>query len=291
MALDPIANSFANGSFAGKVAVVTGSTQGLGAATASLFAARGAAGLIISGRNVERGEAVAAALTSSTTKAVFVPSELSDADSCLSLIGAADAEFGRIDVLVNAAAYTVRGSIVDTTVELWDRMMNINARAPFLLTQAAVAVMRREQIAGSIVNVSSVAAHGGQEFLNPYTASKAALNAWTKNTAFALAPDRIRVNVIAPGWMNTEGEDLIQRRFHEADDGWHDSVAAEQPFGRLIDPNEAARAIAFAASDESGLMTGAIIDFDQRIIGTGTPENPGVVSLKDTDWGQAENLS
>lgn len=283
-------DSFRNASFAGKVAVVTGSTQGLGAATASLFAARGVEGLVISGRNVERGAAVAAALDSDTTRAVFVPSELSEVESCHDLIKAVDDKFGRVDVLVNAAAYTVRGSIVDTTVELWDRMMNINARAPFLLTQAAAAIMRREQTPGSIVNVSSVAAHGGQEFLNPYVASKAALNAWTKNTAFALAPDRIRVNVVAPGWMNTEGEDVIQRRFHGGDDGWYASAAAEQPFGRLIDPNEAARAIAFAASDESGLMTGAIINFDQRIIGTGTPENPGTTSLTDTDWGQAELL-
>jgi len=287
---DANTDPFENGSFAGKVAIVTGSTQGLGAATASLFAARGAEGLVITGRNVERGEAVAAALNTETTKAIFVPAELADADSCQALIAAADTEFGRIDVLVNAAAYTVRGSVVDTTVELWDQMMNINARAPFLLTQGAAAVMRRQQTPGSIVNISSVAAHGGQSFLNPYVASKAALNALTKNAAFALAPDRIRINVIAPGWMNTEGEDLIQRRFHGGDDTWYEQAAAEQPFGRLIDPHEAARAIAFAASDESGLMTGAIIDFDQRVIGTGTPENPGVVSLRDTDWGQAEVL-
>jgi len=232
MSADANADSFRNGSFAGKVAVVTGSTQGLGAATATLFAARGAEGLIITGRNAERGNAVAASLNSATTTAKFVPAELSDVASCHALIEAADAEFGRIDVLVNAAAYTVRGSIVDTTVELWDRMMNINARAPFLLTQAAAAIMRREQTPGSIVNVSSVAAHGGQEFLNPYVASKAALNAWTKNTAFALAPDRIRVNVVAPGWMNTEGEDLIQRRFHDGHDGWYASADATRSRSR-----------------------------------------------------------
>lgn len=278
-------------SFAGKVAVITGSTQGLGAATARLFQARGAEGLVVSGRNIDRGKAVAAELDGADCRAVFVPVELSDPDSCQALIAAADAEFGRVDVLVNAAAYTVRGSIVDTSVELWDMMMNVNARAPFLLTQAASAIMRREKIPGSVVSVSSVAASGGQEFLNPYAASKAALNAWTKNTAYALAPDRIRVNVVAPGWMHTEGEDLVQRRFHDGGDDWYANAAAEQPFGRLIDPNEAARAIAFAASDESGLMTGAIIQFDQRVIGTGDPANPGTTPLADTDWGQPEILS
>lgn len=283
-------SAFAHGSFSGKIAVITGSTQGLGAATARLFRARGAEGVVLSGRNRDRGQAMAAELDGDGCRAVFVATELGDADSCAELIATADTTFGRIDTLVNAAAYTVRGSIVDTTVELWDMMMNVNARAPFLLTQSAAAIMRREKTAGTVVNVSSVAAHGGQEFLNPYVASKAALNAWTKNTAFALAPDRIRVNVVAPGWMHTEGEDLIQRRFHDGGDDWYERAAADQPFGRLIDPNEAARAIAFAASEESGLMTGAIIDFDQRIIGTGTPENPGVASLTETDWGQAEIL-
>lgn len=275
-------------SFDRKVALVTGSTQGLGESTARLFAERGAMGVAITGRNRERGEAVAGSLRDDGVDAIFVASDLSDSASCQQLIADVDAHFGRLDVLVNGAALTVRGSILDTPPELFDQMMAVNARAPFLLTQGAAHIMRREGNGGAVVNISSVAAHGGQEFLTPYSMSKAALWAMTKNVAFSLAPDRIRVNCLNPGWMDSPGEHIIQRRFHNNSQNWLAEAEAQQPFGRLIKTAEAARAIAFLASDESGLMTGAVIDYDQTIAGAGQPVNPGTSPMPDNLTAQLE---
>jgi len=261
-------------SLQGKYAVITGSTQGLGEATARLFAERGASGVIITGRNAERGAAVAADLTGQGCTAHFVPAELADIDDCRRIMAAADEHFGRVDILVNAAAVTARGTIWDTTVELWDQTLDANVRAPFFLIQAAVKIMQREGIAGSIINISSVAANGSVPFLAPYAISKGALNILTKNVAYAVMRHRIRVNALNLGWMDTPAEDVIQRQYHSHGQDWLAAAEAAQPFGRLLKTDEVARAIAYLASDESGMMTGAIIDFDQSVIGAGLQPIP-----------------
>lgn len=263
------------GRFDGKVALITGSTQGVGEAVARRLVDEGAAGIVVCGRSQERGRAVAAALTAAGTEALFVPVELGEADSCRALLATTDARWGRIDVLVNAAALTLRGSITDTTVELWDTMMNVNLRAPFLLMQGAIAIMRREGSGGAIVNVGSVASHGGAPVLLPYAASKAALATMTKNVAYSVAWDRIRVNCLNPGWMDTPGEDATQRRFHDGGDNWLEKAEAGMPFGRLIKLHEVAAVIAFLASDDAGLMTGSVVDYDQSIVGAGNSPVPG----------------
>ena len=118
-----------------------------------------------------------------------------------------------------------------------------------------------------MVNILSMSAHGGQPFLAAYSGSKGALATLTRNAACSLMPWRIRVNGLNIGWMNTPGEDRIMRVYHDAQDGWLEEAAAAQPFGRLIEPAEVARAVAFLVSRESGLMTGSIIDFDQSVLG------------------------
>jgi NAD(P)-dependent dehydrogenase (short-subunit alcohol dehydrogenase family) len=251
----------------GKVAVVTGGTQGLGEAVARLFAERGAAGLVICGRQREKGEAVAADLTAQGCRTAYVAADLARVEDARAVAAAADREFGRVDALVNAAGITDRGTIFDTTPEHFDRMVAVNVRAPFFLMQDAAKIMRREGIEGAMVNILSMSAHGGQPFLTAYSLSKGALATLTKNAAFGLMPWRIRVNGLAIGWMATPGEDAIMRREHGATDGWLERAAAEQPFGRLIDPSEVARACAYLVSAESGLMTGAVVDFDQSVLG------------------------
>ncbi|MEM8925609.1 MAG: SDR family oxidoreductase [Actinomycetota bacterium] len=275
------ADSFAAGRFDGKVAVITGSSQGLGEATARLMAERGAAGVVVCGRDGDKANAVARSLGCATE---VVVADLADPTAPETIMNAADAAFGRVDVLVNAAALTVRGSVWNTDAELWDRMFAVNTRSPALLISAAARIMKREGAAGSIVNVGSVAAHGGQDFLYPYSASKLALQAVTRNAAFSLMRHRIRVNLVQPGWMATPGEDVIQKRFHGADDGWLDDAAAGLPFGRLIDPLELARTLCHLASDESGMMTGAVIDFDQTVTGAGDAPRPDLAPV----WGEDE---
>ena len=255
--------------FAGKVALVTGSTQGLGEAIVRRFAAEGAAGLVVCGRNQERGRRVAAATRDLGCDTIFVPAELGELNSIEELVAAADRHFGRIDVLVNAGALTNRGTIIDTTPELWDLLITVNLRAPFFLIQAVAKIMRREHIAGSIVNIGSVAAHGAVPMLAPYAISKGALLPLTRNAGFALSRDHIRVNTLNIGWMDTPGEDAIQRSYHGAGDDWLAAAEARMPFGRLLKPDEVAKAVAFLASDDSGMMTGSVVDFDQSVIGAG----------------------
>lgn len=261
-------------SLQGKVAVITGSTQGLGETTARLFKARGARGLIVTGRSRSRGEAAAASLTGDGCTAHFVQADLAEVADCRRIIAAADVHFGALHILVNCAALTERGTIWDTSPELFDRMMAVNVRAPFFLMQEAIKLMQRDGIAGSIVNISSVAAYGSVPMLSPYAASKAALNILTKNVAYSVMRRHIRVNTLALGWMDTPGEAEIQRRYHTADPDWLQKAEAAQPFGRLLKPEEVARAIAFLASDESGLMTGSVVDFDQSVAGAGPQPVP-----------------
>ncbi|MEM7534710.1 MAG: SDR family oxidoreductase [Chloroflexota bacterium] len=266
----------------GKVAVITGSTQGLGEATARLFAERGAAGIIVTGRNAERGNAVAADLSAGGCPAHFVQADLSDADACRTIVAAADQHFGKVHVLVNAGALTVRGNIWNTEPDLFDLMMATNARAPLILMQDACKLMQREGNGGSIINISSVASFGSEQFLLPYAASKGALNVMTKNIAYAVMRYGIRVNALAIGWMDTPGEDVIQKRFHGNNENWLAEAEARLPFGRLLKADEVARAIAFLASDESGMMTGAVVDFDQSVRDGGPVSAPP--PLDDPYW-------
>jgi NAD(P)-dependent dehydrogenase (short-subunit alcohol dehydrogenase family) len=255
----------------GKIAVVTGGTQGLGEAIARLFAQRGAAGIVICGRNSENGERVAKEISASGCPTVFVKADLAKVPDCRNVVASADRRFGRVDALVNAAALTDRGDIFDTTEERYNEIFDVNVRAPFFLIQEAARIMRREKIAGTVVNIQSMSAHGGQPFITAYCASKGALATLTRNVAHSLLKFRIRVNGLNIGWMSTPGEDRIMKTYHGAKDGWLDEAVKSKPFGRLLDPKEVARACAYLSSDESGLMTGANIDFDQNVVGTADP--------------------
>lgn len=251
----------------GKIAVVTGGTQGLGAAVARQFAAAGATGLVICGRNREKGIVVAGAIEATGIPVEFVAADLGRVDDCRSVIAAADRRFGRVDILVNAAGLTDRGNLLNSSPELFDRMFAINVRAPFFLMQDAVKIMIREGIQGGIVNIGSTSERAGQPFLSTYSASKGALATLTRNSGYALMRNRIRVNQLDIGWMASDGEDRVQREYHGADPDWLTKVAAAQPFGRLLAPEEVAKAVAFLASDDSGMMTGSVIQFDQSVWG------------------------
>jgi NAD(P)-dependent dehydrogenase (short-subunit alcohol dehydrogenase family) len=255
----------------GKIAIVTGGSQGLGEAIARLFGERGAAGLVICGRNAKGGERVASEISAAGCPTVFVRADLSNVADCRKVVAKADERFGRVDALVNAAGLSDRGDIFDTTEERFNEIFAVNVRAPFFLIQESVRIMRRDKIAGSIVNIQSMSAHGGQPFITAYCTSKGALATLTKNVAHSLLKFRIRVNGLNIGWMSTPGEDRIMKTYHDAKDGWLEAAVKSKPFGRLLDPKEVARACAYLCSDESGLMTGSNIDFDQNVVGAGDP--------------------
>jgi NAD(P)-dependent dehydrogenase (short-subunit alcohol dehydrogenase family) len=263
------------GQFAGKVAAITGGTQGLGEAIARLFAARGVAALAICGRNVERGERIASELSGAGCPTEFVHADLERVEDARNFIDSAEASFGRLDILVNCAAATDRGTIETTTEEIWDRLFTLNVKSQFFLTQRAVEVMRRHRTEGAIANIGTMVAYGGPPYLIAYSASKGALMSMTRGLGNALKRDRIRINTLNIGWTNTPREHVVQTEVHSRPENWLEIVSRNQPFGRLIEPEEVARVIAFMCSAEAGLMTGAVIDFDQTIIGT-MDENPGV---------------
>lgn len=265
----------------GKVCVVTGATQGLGAAIARRLAAAGAAGIVVTGRNAERGTMVAREIAEKHgIGAHFVQADFAKVEDCRHVIDETDRLFGRIDVLVNAGASTARGTILDTSPETFDALFSTNVRGPYFLMQAAIRLMIAKGTEGAICNIGSISALSGQPFINAYCASKGALTTLTANTAFSVMANRIRVNQLNVGWMASDNERLIQAEAGDPD--WEAKAAANLPFGRLVDPEEAARAVNFIVSDDAGLMTGAIVNFDQSVWGAvagGMPVPEGPMRL------------
>ncbi len=266
----------------GKVCLITGATQGLGAAIARRLAAAGAAGIIVTGRNQARGEAVATSIQDAHgTQARFIPADFAAIEDCRHAVAETDRLFGRIDVLVNAGASTARGTILDTSPETFDALFATNVRGPYFLMQAAIRLMIRDALPGAICNIGSISALAGQPFINAYCASKGALTTLTANTAFSVAANRIRVNQLNVGWMASDNENSVQIAAGSGED-WAAAAAAKLPFGRLVDPEEAARAVNFLVSDDAGLMTGAIVNFDQSVWGAvagGMPAPDGPMKL------------
>ena len=253
--------------FKDKVVIITGSTQGSGAETARLFAHRGAYGITICGRNEQQGLEIKSEIESIGSKCIFLKADLNEAEECLNIVKKTDSTFGKINSLINVAGFTERGTILSTTQDNYNRNFNINTKAPFLLMQESIKVMIREKIQGTILNVLSMAMYSGMPFLTAYSGSKAALAIITKNVANGVSGHRIRVNALNIGWTDTPGEDTIQKKFHEGGEDWLEKAEAKVPFKRLTKPIDVARAAAYFCSEESGLVTGSIIDYDQTVNG------------------------
>ncbi|WP_198377931.1 SDR family oxidoreductase [Neoroseomonas rubea] len=251
-------------SLRGRVLLVTGGTQGIGEGIARAAAEAGAAGICITGRDAARGRAVADSLG---VPACFVAADLADAAATARIVEHAEAALGPVDGLVNAAGLTDRGTLLDTPVELWDRLFAVNARAPFILTQAVARRLTALGRPGAVVNIITMSSHGGQPFLTAYSSSKGALATFTRNSANGLRRSRIRVNGINIGWADTPGEHAIQARDGRPPD-WLDQAEPAQPFGRLIRPRDVAGLAVYLLSDAAEMMTGALIDFDQNVMGT-----------------------
>jgi NAD(P)-dependent dehydrogenase (short-subunit alcohol dehydrogenase family) len=256
-----------SGRLAGKIAVVTGSTSGIGEGIATLFAQEGAR-VVIHGRDAGRGRKVieqAVELGVARERLAFHPADLTDVEQCQGLVEQAVRLFGGLDILVNNAADVSRGNIENTSLELWERHMAINLRAPFVLTQAAVPHMRARG-GGSIVNIGSINAYIGATKLLSYSTSKGGLMTFTKNVASYLKRYRIRVNQLNVGWTLTDGEDKVMRDDTGRDD-WLEQAIATRSFGRLLLPRDVALAATYYASDESEVVTGSVMDLDEGPVG------------------------
>jgi len=253
--------------FINKVALITGGTQGIGEATAKYFVAEGLSGLAICGRNKNKGDKISKELNLKGCKTIFIKADLSKINDCFKIIGKVDKVFSRIDILINCAAQTDRGSILDTSPKLWDSIFATNVKAPFFLIQGAVKIMIRENIKGVITSVLSIQSYGGSSFLTPYAASKGALKILTKNIASSLLKKQIRVNGLNLGWTDTPNERLIQKKYHKAKKDWFIKAGKTLPFKKLIQPIDVARVLSFMCSEESSIMSGSIIDFAEIVMG------------------------
>ncbi|MFB7734851.1 SDR family NAD(P)-dependent oxidoreductase [Streptomyces sp. NPDC056112] len=237
----------------GRVALVTGATSGIGAATAALLAERGAHVLVAS-RDRTRGEAVVAGIRDRGGRADFVAADLSTAESVRQLAGeAVGAGGGRVDILVNNAGVYPFGPTEQTPQDEVDTVYDLNVKAPFHLV-AALAPAMAARGHGAIVNVSTMVAEYGVSGMALYGSSKAALNLLTKAWAAEFGPRGVRVNAVEPGPTRTEstvgmGEAL-------------DALAAEAPAGRPAAPEEIAEAIAYLASDAASFVQGAVLPAD-----------------------------
>ena len=249
----------------GRFALITGGAQGIGFATAKRFLELGFGGVMLLDRNGAKLKESAAKLKG-LGRVEIIEGDLMDVTLPGRAIGAAVSAFGQLDVLVNAAGNTERCGLDDTTPESYERLFGVNVRAALFMMQEAVKVMRPAR-SGTIINVSSMLAHGGPPNLATYSASKAALNTLTRSAANTVKREGIRAFAINLGWVHTEGEQALQTSFHGLPVDWADEIGRRMPSGRLIVPDDVAGLMAYLVSPSGQMMTGAIIDYEQMPAG------------------------
>lgn len=250
--------------FTDKIALVTGGTSGIGAATARRLASEGAR-VAVCGLEAEAGNRMVTEL-GGEQRALFIHADLTTIEDCYSVIDHTVAVLGGLHVLVNNAASYERATLEFTTPEQFDRLIALNLRAPFFLMQRALPTMQaqyeRAGTGGVVINIGSVNANIGAHNLAAYSATKGGLVTLSRNTAAAWAKWRIRVHVLNLGWTLTEGEIAVQRGQGQPDD-WAELAGADKPWGRLLKPEEIASAIAYFASDEAQVFSGITTVLEQ----------------------------
>ena len=247
-----------------RTALITGGAQGIGAAVAHKFLGDGFSGVLLVDRNAEK---LAAAQKQIGKGAEVYVGDLRDIGTPAAAVAKAIKSFGRLDVVVNAAGNTERCGIADTTPEAFERLFDVNVKAPLFMMQEAAKHMVAAK-SGVIINISSMLAYGGPPNLATYSASKAALVALSRNAANTFKRDGVRVFCVNLGWAATDGEHELQTKFHKLPEDWARRIGKRMPFGRLITADDMAGLCAFLVSPPAQMMTGAVIDYEQMPAGT-----------------------
>jgi 3-oxoacyl-[acyl-carrier protein] reductase len=255
-------------SLAGKVALVTGGSRGLGRAMAQALGEAGAAVALVA-RGLDAASQAADDLAGQGIRAIAVQADITDTAQVDRMVETVTNDLGRIDVLVNNAGIYRAAATLDVSEDHWDAIMTINAKAVFFATQAVLPVMIAQK-SGAIVNLASMAGKIGSKTNLPYNASKAAVVSMTKSLALAHAADGIRVNCVCPGFVETDMWTMVARDqgalLGMTADEFTRQRRAQVPLGRMEKPEDVASVIGFLASPRAGYMTGQALSVDGGLV-------------------------
>lgn len=237
----------------GKIALVTGSTRGLGKAMAARLAQEGAT-VVVTGRDGAKAEEVARELKRQGGEAIGLPLEVSDASSVASLLAAVEQKLGTVDILVNNAGITRDTLLLRMDEEAWDEVIRVNLTGAYRLAKGVLRGMMKKRW-GRIINISSIVGLIGNPGQTNYAASKAALIGFTKSLAREVASRGITVNAVAPGFIASDMTDALSQEQKER-------LVEKIPMGRIGRPEEVASCVAFLASDDASYITGHTLVVD-----------------------------
>lgn len=259
-----------------KVIIITGSTTGIGKAIAICCVSEGAR-VVINGLNRDEGEAVVEGI--GKDKAILHIEDISDPGAPQRLVDVALKAYGRLDAVVNNAAMIVSSNIHTTNLAFLRKVLEVNTVSPFALIQAALPQLSKTR--GCVLNIGSVNAYSGEPNLLPYSISKGAMMTMTRNLGDTLMREEgVRVNQINPGWVLTENE-TMRKREHGLTENWYEEIpSVYAPAGRILWPKEIAAAAIYWLSDESGPVSGQVVDLEQfPFIGRNPPKDASTINV------------
>lgn len=241
-----------------KVAIVTGSSKGIGEGIARVFSEEGAKVVVVS-RNEQEGRKMADELGGGEGRALYVKTDVTNKESILQLIDLTIRTFGKLDILVNNAGYHISKNVEETSEEEWEFIIQTNLRSTFLCSKYAIPHLRATK--GTIINISSMVGLVGQPNAGAYSATKGGQIAMSKGMAIDFAKDGIRVNVICPGWIQTP---LVEDWFSQQPDpgASREYIYGQHPLGRIGTVEECGKAALYLASEDSAFVTGITLNID-----------------------------
>lgn len=241
-----------------KVAIVTGSSKGIGEGIARVFSQEGAKVVVVC-RTEEAGKKMADELRAAEGRAIFVQTDVKNSQSIQNMISTTIETFGKLDILVNNAGYHISKNVEETSEEEWEFIINTNLRSTFLCSKYAIPYLRKTR--GNIINISSMVGLVGQPNAGAYSSTKGGQIAMSKGMAIDFAPDGIRVNVICPGWIQTP---LVEDWFSQQEDpeASRKYIFGQHPLGRIGTIEECGKAALFLASDDAAFVTGITLNID-----------------------------
>lgn len=255
----------------GKVALVTGGARGIGRGIALTLAAEGARVAVNYVNNPDAAEGVVREISRQGGEAEAIGADVGVYEQAERLVAATLERFGRIDILVNNAGIVNRQSILDVSLEDWDRVVHTNFYGCFHCSRLAGRHMVTRGGGGKIVNISSIHGRVAKANMGPYCSTKAAIDMFSKQLAVELAPHKINVNVVASGTISTDINIPLYKSTEPADIALRQAVLARIPWGVIGEPEDIGRAVAFLASDAARYVTGAVLYVDGGYTAEGTP--------------------